>query len=100
MEGASIARPSHSVDVVSLALDARKPVATFAKLIAKRHDDVDASERRMRKRAHEELYSIPNLVTPYGSIAEDTTADTFVWKHIDIFAWFYFLASESKHFLN
>ena len=97
----SLARSSQCADVVSLALDARKPIATFAKLIAKRHDDVDASAaRRMRKRANEELYTIPNTVTPYGGIVEETTMGTFVWMHINIFAWFWFLAAESKLFFD
>jgi hypothetical protein len=88
-----------TTDVVTLALDARKPVTTFAKLLAKRHGD-EANVRQARKRAHEELYAIPMTATPYGNITEESNVGSFKWLHLNIFAWFYYIVAESKGFFD
>ena len=78
-----------SLDVIGLVLDARKPGSTFAKLVADRHTSGE-SARSLRKRAHEQLYTLPSTETPYGKIAETSTIQgkhgLLHWDHVNMFA--------------
>ena len=92
-ESALSPRPSaDSFDVIGLVLDARKPVSTFAKLVVDRHTSGE-SARSLRKRAHEQLYTLPSTETPYGKIAETFTIQgkhgLLHRDHVNMFAWFY-----------
>ena len=102
----SMASGSHAAEVgsvMSLVLDARKPVATFANLIVERHQG-GPTARTLRKRAHEQLYELPKTATPYGHILEGTKiigkCGELVWQHINIFAFWWHTASESKDFFD
>ena len=88
---------------MSVVLDARKPINSFAKLLVERHNG-ETTERALRKRAAEELYELPGIATPYGMVAEKTTitgtSGTVEWHHLNIFAFFHLLAAESACFFN
>ena len=71
MAGGAVARPGHHVaDFMSLVLDARKPITSFAKLLVERHRG-ETTERALRKRAAEELYELPGTATPYVMVSEN-----------------------------
>ena len=104
MAGGAVARPGHHVaDFMSLVLDARKPINSFAKLLVERHRG-ETTERALRKRAAEELYELPGTATPYGMVSEKSkiigTAGTVEWQHLNIFAFFHLLAAESGCFFQ
>jgi hypothetical protein len=101
MEGGQVVRAGPSVaNFMTMVLDARKPINTFAKLLVDKHTNV----RALRKRAAEELYEVANTLTPYGQISEVTTmtgsSGTVAWHHLNIFAFFYMLAAESSAFFE
>jgi hypothetical protein len=101
MEGGPVVRAGPSVaNFMTMVLDARKPINTFAKLLVDKHTTV----RTLRKRAAEELYEVADTMTPYGQIAETTTmigtSGTVAWHHLNIFAFFYLLAAESPAFFG
>ena len=102
MAGGEVARPGqHAADFMSLVLDARKPINSFAKLLLERHN---GSTRALRKRAAEELYELPGMSTPYGTITEKSriigTAGTVEWHHLNIFAFFHLMEAESFCFFQ
>ena len=104
MAGGAVARPGHHVaDFMSLVLDARKPINSFAKLLVERHSG-ETAERALRKRAAEELYELPGTATPYGMVSEKSkiigTAGIVEWQHLNIFAFFHLLAAESGCFFQ
>ena len=69
MEGGQVVRAGPSVaNCMTMVLDARKPISTFAKLLVDKHTNVWA----LRKRAAEELYEVAHTMTLYGQIAETT----------------------------
>ncbi len=95
MEGGQVVRAGSSgANFMTMVLDARKPINTFAKLLVDKHTNVKA----LAKRAAEELYEVANTLTPYGQISEMTTmtgsSGTVAWHHLNIFAFFYMLAAE------
>ncbi len=101
MEGGPVVRAGPSVaNFMTMVLDARKPINTFAKLLVDKHTNVEA----LRKRAAEELYELANTMTPYGQISGMTpmtgSSGTVVWHHLNIFAFFYTLAAESYAFFE
>ena len=91
---------SSFANFMTMALDARKPINTFAKLLVDKHTNV----KSLRKRAAEELYEVAKTLTPYGRISEMTTmtgsSGTVAWHHLNIFAFFYMLAAESSAFFE
>ena len=99
---AMVAARESGGEFMSLVLDARKPISTFAKLMVARHEG--ESVRGLRRKAEQELYELPTADTPYGTVATVTTVvgtdGQFVWHHINIFAFFYQLALESKDFFE
>ena len=105
MEGGQIARGSaySDTDILSVVLDARKPVNSFVKLLTQRHQ-TGANARALRKRAADELYELPDTSTPYGTVTQKTTIvgskGSFEWYHINMFAFFYLLAVESAGFFE
>ena len=105
MEGGQIARGSaySDTDILSVVLDARKPVNSFVKLLTQRHQ-TGANARALRKWAADELYELPDTSTPYGTVTQKTTIvgskGSFEWYHINMFAFFYLLAVESAGFFE
>ena len=104
MAGGEVARPGqHVADFMSVVLDARKPINSFAKLLLERHSG-ETTVKALRKRAAEELYELPSTATPYGMVAEKSkmigSAGTVEWHHLNIFAFFWLLAAESVCFFN
>ncbi len=56
--GREVARPGqHVADFISVVLDARKPINSFAKLLAERHSG-ETTERALRKRAAKRIVRI------------------------------------------
>ena len=103
-ESALSPRPSaDSLDVIGLVLDARKPVSTFVKLVADRNTSGDCA-RSLRKRAREQLYTLPSTETPYGKILETSTIQgkhgLLHWDHVNMFAWSYYCAPVSTDFFR
>ncbi len=90
MEGGKVVKAGPSVATfMTMVLDARKPINTFAKPLVDKHTNV----RALRKRAAEELYEVADTLTPYGQMSEVTTmtgsSGTVVWHHLNIFAFLY-----------
>ena len=104
MAGREVALPVPGVaDFTSVVLDARKPISSFAKLLAEKHTG-ETTERALRKRAAEDLYEVPGTATPYGLAAVTTdiigAAGTIKWYHLNIFAFFHLLAADSACFFT
>ena len=71
MAGREVARPGqHVADFISVVLDARKPINSFAKLLVERHSG-EITERALRKRPAESLYELPGTATPCGVVSEN-----------------------------
>ena len=82
-------------------LDVRKPINSFVKLL--QHPE-GPSASTLRRSAADELYELPKTETPYGKIVEQTTVlgtkGSLVWDHLNVFAFFHTMASESRQFFN
>ena len=75
---------------LSLVLDARKPINSFVKLL---QTPDGPSAETMRRRAARELYEVPETITPYGKIMEQTQVASkkgFVARdHLNIFVFLF-----------
>ena len=77
--------------MIGLALDARKPVSTFAKLVVDRNTSGE-SVRSLRERAHETIIKQIETWTMQGKHG------LLLSDHVNMFAWFYYCASVSMNF--